>query len=223
MICTQVIKQKNPPKIFATINNDVVESDSISFILTSEPVTVRYFVLNCLFTVQSLKSNNRNLIESMTSTSRNQLPNLYRVLVVLCLFSLSTQIALEPKVCLTQGCVHAASRMLEKMNQSADPCHDFYNYACGQFIADTIIPDSNAQVSMYTQLKDKVNHQIKALVSAPIEETEIEPFKKIKKFYASCLNFGWSKKNIFPVFVNIKFNSRLYTLEGGSAASRHYC
>lgn len=117
--------------------------------------------------------------------------NHFGAFVLCCLFSLSSQKPLEPKVCLTQGCVHAASRMLEKMNQSANPCEDFYNYACGQFIADTIIPDGKSQISSYTHVREKVEHQIKALISAPIEVNEIEPFKKIKKLYASCLNFGW--------------------------------
>lgn len=80
--------------------------------------------------------------------------------------------------------------MLEKMNQTADPCNDFYDYACGQFIADAIIPADKNQISSYSLVREKLDHQLKAIVSEPISETEIEPFKKIKKFYASCLNFG---------------------------------
>lgn len=36
-------------------------------------------------------------------------------------------------ICLTPGCVHAASKMLEQMDDSVEPCDDFYNFACGTF------------------------------------------------------------------------------------------
>lgn len=39
----------------------------------------------------------------------------------------------DDDVCLTPGCVHAASKMLEQMDSAVEPCDDFYNFACGKF------------------------------------------------------------------------------------------
>lgn len=38
----------------------------------------------------------------------------------------------DDDVCLTPGCVHAASKMLEQMDPLVEPCDDFYNFACGK-------------------------------------------------------------------------------------------
>jgi hypothetical protein len=32
------------------------------------------------------------------------------------------------KICFSPGCIHAASDMLKKMDNSVDPCDDFYTY-----------------------------------------------------------------------------------------------
>lgn len=46
-----------------------------------------------------------------------------------------------------------ASEMLKGMNRNVDPCDNFYEFVCGNFIKETVIPD------------DKVSTFIQKLVS----------------------------------------------------------
>lgn len=43
-------------------------------------------------------------------------------------------------VCLTPGCIQLSAQIAAAINQSADPCQDFYQFSCGGWVKDNIIP-----------------------------------------------------------------------------------
>lgn len=94
----------------------------------------------------------------------------------------------DEEVCLTPGCVHAASKMLEQMDMGVEPCDDFYSFACGQFVEDTIIPDDKVSVNAFSVISDKLQEQLRTIITAPVEDDDIEPFKMVKKLYSACMN-----------------------------------
>lgn len=91
-------------------------------------------------------------------------------------------------VCLTPGCVHAASKMLEQLDETTEPCDDFYEFSCGTYIEETMIPDDKVSVNAFSVISDKLQEQLKTIITSPIEDDEIEPFKMVKKLYLACMN-----------------------------------
>lgn len=79
---------------------------------------------------------------------------------------------------------------MRKIDNSVKICDDFYRFACGQFIKSTKIPDDKASVDSFTIIEDVLQDQLKTIVTSPIENSDIEPFKMVKKLYSACMNEG---------------------------------
>ncbi len=48
--------------------------------------------------------------------------------------------SLDSAVCLTPECVRASAAILESLDESVDPCEDFYGYVCNGWIEKHPIP-----------------------------------------------------------------------------------
>ncbi|XP_064459407.1 neprilysin-2-like isoform X2 [Ornithodoros turicata] len=92
------------------------------------------------------------------------------------------------KLCLTSGCVTAAASLIANMNQSADPCSDFYEFACGGWVRRHNIPDDKSSMSQFSLLQDELDAKLRILVEEPTKDTEPPFIQKMKHMYNSCIN-----------------------------------
>lgn len=96
----------------------------------------------------------------------------------------------DGKLCYTPSCVRSAADIIEKANLNADPCEDFYEFACGSFADEKVPPDEESTVDSLSLMGDKLQEFLLTLLSTPIEPTEPENHKLAKLFYQSCINYG---------------------------------
>uniref|UniRef100_A0A1Y1N0P2 Peptidase M13 N-terminal domain-containing protein n=1 Tax=Photinus pyralis TaxID=7054 RepID=A0A1Y1N0P2_PHOPY len=106
-------------------------------------------------------------------------------------------------VCLTPACIHSASTIIYNMNASVDPCEDFYNFACGGFVARMTIPDDYATVSPFTITQEKLLTQLRAVLEEPVSPTEPNAYKILKKYYALCMDTATIDKNVLSVMTGM--------------------
>uniref|UniRef100_A0A1B0DA99 Peptidase M13 N-terminal domain-containing protein n=1 Tax=Phlebotomus papatasi TaxID=29031 RepID=A0A1B0DA99_PHLPP len=74
------------------------------------------------------------------------------------------------------------------MDPEVEPCDDFYNFACGTFLKTTNIPDEKVSVNTFSTIGDRLQEQLRTLVSEESSENEAKPFRLAKDFFKACMN-----------------------------------
>ncbi|CAH1248352.1 UBE3A [Branchiostoma lanceolatum] len=93
-----------------------------------------------------------------------------------------------PEVCMTPNCLRTAARLVENMNPEADPCEDFYEYACGGWLKNTVLPPESGRLSSFSEPSSFIVAVMRSLLEATNFESDVEAIQKARAFYQSCLN-----------------------------------
>ncbi|KAK8726821.1 hypothetical protein OTU49_010077 [Cherax quadricarinatus] len=92
------------------------------------------------------------------------------------------------RICLTKECVKTAASLLAAMDQTADPCNDFFQYACGMWNKKHIIPEDRASINTFEVMADQLQKILRGLLEMPVSPVEGDATKKAKLFYSACMN-----------------------------------
>lgn len=92
-------------------------------------------------------------------------------------------------MCLTQKCLLLSANIYKSLNQEIDPCEDFYEYSCGKWIRNNLLPTGFSRWSIISAItysnqlviKDELEND-----DPSVSYTDAE--KKAKIFYESCLD-----------------------------------
>ncbi|NXQ97662.1 NEP protein, partial [Sagittarius serpentarius] len=90
-------------------------------------------------------------------------------------------------VCKTSDCIKSAARILENMDTTAEPCNDFYQYACGGWLKRNVIPETSSRYSNFDILRDELEVVLKDVLDTP-SSSDITAVQKAKTLYRSCIN-----------------------------------
>uniref|UniRef100_A0A8V0X584 Neprilysin n=1 Tax=Gallus gallus TaxID=9031 RepID=A0A8V0X584_CHICK len=90
-------------------------------------------------------------------------------------------------VCKTSDCIKSAARIIENMDTTAEPCNDFYQYACGGWLKRNVIPETSSRYSNFDILRDELEVVLKDVLDTP-SSNDITAVQKAKTLYRSCIN-----------------------------------
>jgi len=104
----------------------------------------------------------------------------------------------EEEVCLRPECIITSARILSSMNAEVDPCDDFYQFTCGNWIAENVIPDDKTRISTFDSIfKKNINILRNALEGDYKEDEKLSEeqqnydkqiFNQLKNIYEVCID-----------------------------------
>ncbi|KAI5630567.1 VLP3p-3, transcript variant X1 [Venturia canescens] len=126
-------------------------------------------------------------------------------------------------LCLTPECLHTASMIQKNIDSSVDPCDNFYGYACGGFIKNTIIPNDEGSVNSYMIIHKIVQERLKAIMQAECVPNEPKHFGLVKKLYKACMNTRAIEARGFePILKILRYSGGWPVLDGNSWESNEF-
>lgn len=68
-------------------------------------------------------------------------------------------------VCVTDGCVKSAASVLSNMDKTVNPCDDFYEFACGKFVRETVVDVDKTSRTTYNMVSDSVSCKVQQMLT----------------------------------------------------------
>jgi len=79
---------------------------------------------------------------------------------------------------------------LSAIDKSADPCTDFYQYACGNWVKNNPIPADQVRWGTFSELAERNRYLLWQELDAASKAPSTPLQKKYGDFYAACMNTG---------------------------------
>ncbi|GFS57721.1 endothelin-converting enzyme homolog [Trichonephila clavipes] len=94
----------------------------------------------------------------------------------------------DKEFCSTPACLRAAANILNSMDQSVDPCEDFYQYACGGWIKSNPLPAGKSNWNIFKKLAETNNLILKEVLEDENFVLKSAAEAKARTYYRSCMN-----------------------------------
>ncbi|CAF3975020.1 unnamed protein product [Adineta steineri] len=91
-------------------------------------------------------------------------------------------------LCLTPFCVKAADYILDSIDETAEPCEDFYQFACGSWLKSARIPEETGVQNTFNQLDQQLDLNVIDLLSSTTVPDTTAAVAHARELYASCMN-----------------------------------
>ncbi|XP_012285116.1 membrane metallo-endopeptidase-like 1 [Orussus abietinus] len=94
----------------------------------------------------------------------------------------------DSETCLTEGCKMIAKEILRNMNTRVSPCHNFYEFACGNYKSHVNLNTGDGYYNQFMEIEKTVQDRLQDIINEPISRKDAEAVKKAKKAFKVCVD-----------------------------------
>ena len=98
----------------------------------------------------------------------------------------------KPHICISPDVCN--TNLLDYIDDSYDPCDDFYSFSCGNWLSNNPLNGRNG-ISIFGGLFTDNYRHLRNYLSNPVQESDPVAIKKSKYIYSSCANVGFIQNN----------------------------
>lgn len=84
--------------------------------------------------------------------------------------------------------MRTAANLIYTMDESSDPCNDFYRFTCGKWMEEHPRPETMTSNDWFREKQASVIRQLRAFLQQNITANEPEAVTKVKLMYQACMD-----------------------------------
>ncbi|KAL5276353.1 Nep5 family protein [Megaselia abdita] len=140
--------------------------------------------------------NNKNNLVGVQSKFRRRYYHkvLFGSLILLILILVIAIIVLAFKgrnshiLCDSRDCLRSASNLLLSMDETVDPCEDFYQFTCGNWGEEHPRPDSVTSYDWFSEKQAKILRHVRSFLQMNNSEGDPKAVVKTRTMYKACMD-----------------------------------
>lgn len=107
-----------------------------------------------------IQKSNKNMKKILIVVSGLVFLLIVTVATLSILLGMSINYKSRQNVCTSKSCIKAANLILKNLDESVDPCENFYKFSCGMFGNTHRIPDDQSKIDELSILRDNLAYSI---------------------------------------------------------------
>lgn len=92
------------------------------------------------------------------------------------------------QICKTKECIRTAANLIYSMDQSSDPCNDFYRFTCGKWNNEHPRPETMTSNDWFREKQASIIRKLRQFLQQNVTANEPEAVTKVKLMYQACMD-----------------------------------